>query len=254
MEIIKLVLQQLGPGGCDIRTLCSLPQVSTACRAAVYESGVSCSVTPKEMGCSDNPHPHPHNRCPADLQRLSGFAAWLPGNAGLVSSLELYAPSSDTDHAPAEQLFTAAVQLCAQQQATASAATSAVVQSQTPSGLPRPLRGLQLRWYRGDLLQQPAALAALGACSQLTRLEWRRKEVPAAASLRSFRHLSTLASLTNKSRHAVINAGCAKALVQACGQLQHLMHLTLEVALPPSELQQLPCSLLSLKIVVCQDI
>lgn len=242
VEVLQLVLQQLGPGGCDIQMLCSLLQVSTACRAAVYESGVSCSVRPADLGCSSY-------LCPADLQHRSGFAAFLPGNAGLVSSLELYTPSSKTDRAPAEHLLTLAVQLCVQQQATASA-TGAAVQSWTPSGLQRPLRGLQLRSYTGDLLLQPAALAALGACSQLTGLEWQLKKDPAAAAVHSLRHLSTLQSLFITNRGLSFSDSCLAALANACWQLQHLTHLALNAELPASALQHLPRSLVSLQVDV----
>jgi hypothetical protein len=242
-QVLQLVLQE-----CNIRTLCSLLQVSTAWRAAVYDSGISCSVTPEDLGCSDN------YRAPASLQRLSGFAAWLPGNAGLVSSLQLCAPSSDTDRALSEHMLTAAVQLCAHQQAmvsmAASAATSAAVQSQTPSGLLRPLRGLQLKSFTGDLLLQPAALAALGACSQLTRLEWQFRELPAAATVHSLRHLSTLKHLAIFNHGPPFSDSCSAALASACAQLQQLTRLDHLCCCPPLVLQHLPCSLVSLKVCV----
>ena len=184
-QALEVMLQQQLPEAWDVQTLCSLLQVSTACRKAVFDSGVSCELCPQHFAASGSSDP--------SMQRIMGFASWLPNHAPLVSSLELRTPHYEADTAVVEQLLTMAVKLCAHQQALPA-------QLRTATGLTQPLAGLRLKSLEGNLLLQPAALTALAAGSHLTRLCWQELR-PGTLSAPVLQALGQLTSLKSWEVH-----------------------------------------------------
>lgn len=251
MRVLQVALAAVA--GWDLKTVCSLLQVSTACRTAVLGSGVGCEVS---IGWHDRHSiSDPASNLHISMQ-LAHFCAWLPGHASLVRKLVLRPPSDLADAVLSQQLVSLALQLSVQQ-AAAAVAGGAVVQQVTPAGLPRPLQRLQLQSLDCQVLLQPAALAALASCSVLTELSMlflSPRGLPADLMFQSAPGLhSSLGLLTSLRRISIGVAGkqaLSGGFPASLAQLSNLTELDCDGTVPPDSLVHLPAQLSVLKVAV----
>jgi hypothetical protein len=152
-QVLELVLQQC-PDLSTPRSICSLLQVSSACRQAVQQARVECVIDSTDIASLST------------VAGLSTFALWLPEHRGLVSVLDLeHVTGSDPSSTSVMQnVIALAFKACA---CTGSSRLSAVQQGHPAAAHASACAGappaLQLARFSAGSLASPVVLAALAS-------------------------------------------------------------------------------------------
>lgn len=158
-------------------TSCTLLQLNSTCRTAVQQARGQCSVQLEVgpwLGHQVPPELHkwaglPKQKLPGQIEKVAGFAAWLPQHAGLVSGLSV-SVSRKPDWEQGEytawcgtvsSMLAMALELCAARKHLAPAANDSAGSS-SANGTGRSPLPLRLKSFGTDCVS-PRLLRALGS-------------------------------------------------------------------------------------------
>jgi hypothetical protein len=228
-DVLQLVVQHC-PEASQIRTLCSLLQVSRTVQQAVQQAVGSCSLV--------LPCPTANASTVLDwTSSLAACCAWLPKHAGLVTSLSL--GHADFQHTDIHAAFTAhivvslALRLCA-----------AEAQAAAACALPWRLGSLTVQW-----LITPELLNPLSTCTSLTRLDltFRLSGTQKVAAVHAaLGRLQTLQELSLQNNYGLPLCSSFAAGISCLTRLQRL---ALGNLLHPAAAEALPGSIQTLTVL-----
>jgi hypothetical protein len=232
MQVVASVLQLVVQHAeVQLRQVARWLQLSTAIRRALQQAVGDITVDIAHGGT---------------VQRMTAIARWLPGHAGLVSTLALRARSepylSLSEWGAVEQILAFALQICSGSRAGLNSAHAQDPQPPT----------LQLRCFVTDFVFQPAVLRTIAAGDHLTHLtldalpfgRCTAELYTTLGSLRSLRELCCLRDRSAPKRPQPFPVEFPAALAE----LTQLTQLTAVGLLPAASLGQLPASLCRMQL------